>query len=137
MLFILDDHPQNLVLHVSFLDCIIADLSINDSEVWSKVLTKSIIPVFKAFTWFSRAIIARITFSFPGKSIVELILRSESTVKLIFKLIHKLSIPKALVAIVPKSIVVNHAGLSIVRAIVRLTSVERPLVVVVLHRIII
>lgn len=130
------DVPHYLILLVRLLYCIETNLSVDHSEIRAKILRQRVVPVFKTFTCSFRSIIARITSLLLGKSVVKLVFWSESTIKLIFKGIHELTIPLALEIVVLQLVIVDVTILSVmmIRVTASTSSVtRRPEAIVVLH----
>jgi len=104
---------QDLVLLVSGLDRVKQDASVQHPEVRTEVLCKRVIPVFEFRirpTWRHLAgtrlhLVSRV---------IELVLRSESSVELALEVRHKSSVTNRLSGVVPELPVLDGAGVSIV-----------------------
>jgi len=129
------DMPHNLILLVRLLDRIETNFSIDHSEIRAKILRQRVVPVFKPFTCPFGSIIPRIACLLFGKCVIELVFWSESTIKLIFKSIHELTITLALKIVVMQLIIVDIAILSVMMiGVVASSSVtRRSEAIVVLH----
>lgn len=104
---VLDDCSHNLVLQVCLLYGVEAYLPIEHSKVRPITLGKGVVPIFEPFTCSARAIVSRIASFLLGEGVVELIFGSESSIELIFEIIHKLPVSSTLVVVIPQPIVVN------------------------------
>jgi hypothetical protein len=125
---------HNLILLVSLLDCIKANLPVYHPEIRAKILGQRVVPVFKAFTSSFGSVISRIPCLLFGKCVIKLVLWSKSTIKLIFKGIHELTIPLALEIVVMQLVIVDIAILSVMMIGVATSTVpRRPEAIVVLH----
>jgi hypothetical protein len=126
-----------LILLVSLLDCIKANLPVYHPEIRAKILGQRIVPVFKPFTSSFGSVISRIPCLLFGKCVIKLVLWSESTIKLIFKGVHELTIPLALEIVVMQLVIVDIAILSVmmigVATSASSTFPRRPKAIVVLH----
>ena len=130
------DMSHYLILLVGLLNCIKTYLSVDHSEIRTKIFGQRVVPVFKPFTSSFGSIISRIASLLFGKCVIELIFWSESTVKLIFKSIHELAIPLALEIVVMQLVIVDIAVLSVmmIGVVASPSSVpRRPEAIVVLH----
>jgi hypothetical protein len=115
MLFISNNMTHNLVLLVSLLNRVEADLPVDHTEIRPEILSERVVPVLKPFAGSSGSIVAGVALLFLCPSrIVELIVGPETSVKLIFEGIHELPVPCRLEPLVMKLIIIDVAFSTVV-----------------------
>ena len=101
MLLVRYDCSQDQVLLISLLNRIEADLAIQHPKVRSIVLGQRVVPVFEVRASPSWTIIPGMACFLLCKLVpIELILWPETSVELVFKIVHELSVPRTLVVVV-------------------------------------
>lgn len=107
MLVVGDDSPQDLILQVCLLNCVVAYFAIDHPEVRFEVFGKRVVPILEVPSCTARSVIARIASLFLLKGVVELIFGAETSVELIFEVVHKLTVPGTLEVVVLQGVIVD------------------------------